>query len=86
MDENNEVEVEGVAAEQLSRFIDRIERQEEEKAGISSRIKEIYAEAKGQGFDVAIMRQIVRLRKKDPHEIDEEAAILLIYKKALGLC
>src|SRR5690606_5681005 len=55
----------GIAADRLKSFIERIERLEEEKAGLSADIKEIYAEAKGSGFDVKVMRQIVRLRKMD---------------------
>ncbi len=74
-----------IAGEQLLRFIDRIERLEEEKAEVATQVREVYAEAKSQGFDPKIMRQIVRLRKRDPNEIEEEEAILHLYKQALGM-
>jgi len=75
----------GVAAERLKSFIERIERLEEEKAALASDIREIYSEAKGTGFDTKIMRQIVRLRKLDDADRQEQQAILDTYKKALGL-
>ena len=76
---------EGVAAEQLGRFVDRIERLEEEKAAIATNVREVYAEAKSQGFDPKIMRKIIRLRAMDPHEVDEEEAMIHLYKQALGM-
>jgi uncharacterized protein (UPF0335 family) len=75
----------GVAAERLKSFIERIERLEEEKSALTSDIREIYSEAKGTGFDTRIMRQIVRLRKLDDADRQEQQAILDTYKKALGL-
>ncbi len=75
----------GIAGEELVQFIDRIERLEEEKAELSQDIRDLYLEAKGNGFDPKIMRLIVRLRKKDRHEVDEEEAMLQIYKQALGM-
>jgi uncharacterized protein (UPF0335 family) len=74
-----------VAAGQLRALIERIERLEEEKKTIADDIKEVYAEAKGTGFDVAAIRQLVRLRKKDQAERQEEEAILDLYKAALGM-
>jgi uncharacterized protein (UPF0335 family) len=74
-----------VAAGQLRAFIERIERLEEEKKTIADDIKEVYAEAKGTGFDVAAIRQLIRLRKKDQAERQEEEAILDLYKAALGM-
>ena len=74
-----------VAAGQLRAFIERIERLEEEKKTISEDIKEIYAEAKGTGFDTKAVRVIIRLRKKDQAERQEEEAILDLYKAALGM-
>lgn len=74
-----------VAAGQLRAFIERIERLEEEKKTISDDIKEVYAEMKGNGFDVKAVRTIVRLRKKDQAERQEEEAILDLYKAALGM-
>lgn len=74
-----------VAAEQLRLFIERIERLEEEKQAIADDIKEVYAEMKGNGFDTKAVRTIVRLRKKDQAERQEEEAILDLYKAALGM-
>ena len=76
---------ESVAADQLKAFIERIERLEEEKAGISGDIKDVYAEAKGNGFDAKILRKIVSLRKKDHSERMEEEAVLELYMQALGM-
>ena len=70
---------------QLRAFIERIERMEEEKAAISADIKEIYAEAKGGGFETKIMRRIVNIRKQDANERMEQEAILELYMGALGM-
>lgn len=75
----------GVAAEELKSFIERIERLEEEKKVISDDIKDVYAEARGRGFDTAAIRALVKLRAKEPHEREEEEAILELYKSALGM-
>lgn len=74
-----------VAAGQLRAFIERIERLEEEKQTIADDIKEVYAEMKGTGFDTKAVRTIVRLRKKDQAERQEEEAMLDLYKAALGM-
>ena len=74
-----------VAAGQLRAFIERIERLEEEKKTIADDIKEVYAEMKGTGFDTKAVRTIVRLRKKDQAERQEEEAMLDLYKAALGM-
>lgn len=74
-----------VAAGQLRSFIERIERLEEEKQTIADDIKEVFAEAKGTGFDTKAMRTILRLRKKDQAERQEEEAILDLYMAALGM-
>ena len=74
----------GVAAERLRSFIQRIERLEEEKAGLAQDIREVYAEAKGEGFDTKVLRKIVGLRKKDPQERREEEELLELYLSALG--
>lgn len=73
------------AAEQLRSFIERIERLEEEKANIGSDIKDVYSEAKGTGFDTKIIRQIIRLRKKEAHEREEEEQLLELYRQAVGV-
>ncbi|MCW2335914.1 uncharacterized protein (UPF0335 family) [Sphingobium sp. B2D3A] len=74
-----------IAADQLRLLIERIERLEEEKKGISDDIKDVYGEAKATGYDVKIMRQIVRLRKLPPHDRQEMEAILQTYLAALGM-
>ena len=78
-------DVGAIAVDQLNSFIARIERLEEEKAAIATDIKEVYAEAKGSGFDPKIMRQIVRLRKMDQSDYQEQQALLSLYKAAVGL-
>ena len=74
-----------VAADQLKAFIERIERLEEEKAAIAGDIKEIYAEAKGNGFDTKVLRKIVSIRKQDQNERMETEALLELYMSALGM-
>jgi len=76
---------ESVAGDQLKAFVERIERLEEEKAGISGDIREVYAEAKGNGFDTKVIRRIIALRKRDYAERQEEEAILELYMQALGM-
>jgi len=78
-------DVRGIAGEQLRSFIERIERLEEEKRTLSADIKDVYAEAKGSGFDIAIMRQIIRIRRMDQDDVDEQETLLDIYKRALGM-
>ena len=78
-------DVGGIAGERLKSFIERIERLEEERRTLSEDIKEVYAEAKGQGFDTKIMRQIIRIRRRDQDELDEEETLLDVYKRALGM-
>ena len=75
----------GVAGGQLRSFIERIERLEEEKKALSDDIRDVFAEAKGNGFDTKVMRQVIRLRKKEPAERQEEEAILDLYMHALGM-
>ncbi|KAB2743481.1 DUF2312 domain-containing protein, partial [Brucella anthropi] len=74
-----------IAAGQLRAFIERIERLEEEKSAIGGDIKEVYAELKGSGFDPKIVRILIRLRKKEDHERQEEEAMLHLYMDALGM-
>lgn len=73
------------AADQLKAFIERIERLEEEKAGIAGDIRDVYSEAKGSGFDTKAIRKIISLRKRDYAERQEEDAILEMYMQALGM-
>ena len=84
-DEFDTPTTETVAAGQLRAFIERIERLEEEKKTISDDIKEVYGEMKGSGFDTKAVRTIIRLRKKDQAERQEEEAMLDLYKTALGM-
>ena len=78
-------DVGGIAGERLKSLIERIERLEEEKRVLAEDIKEVYAEAKGSGFDPKIMRHIIRIRKRDKDELDEEETLLDVYKRALGM-
>jgi uncharacterized protein (UPF0335 family) len=79
------VNSDSVAQDQLRAFIERIERMEEEKRAIADDIKEIYAEAKGNGFDTKVLRQIIRIRKQDHAERMEQEALLELYMAALGM-
>jgi uncharacterized protein (UPF0335 family) len=70
---------------QLKSLVERIERLEEDKKTISADIKEVYAEAKANGFDTKILRKVISIRKKDRHEREEEEAVLAVYLSALGM-
>ena len=74
-----------VAKDELRAFVERIERLEEEKAAIAADIKDVYTEAAGNGFCVKTLREIIRLRKKDPAERTEQEVTLDLYKHALGM-
>ena len=78
-------EVGGVAGDRLRTIIERIERLEDEKKALSDDIREVYSEAKGAGFDIKIIRQIVRLRKMDALDRSEMEQVLDVYKRALGM-
>ena len=75
----------GVAGDQLRAFVERIERLEAEKQAIADDVKDVYAEAKGNGFDTKVLRRVISLRKKDSAERQEEEAILDLYLHALGM-
>ena len=75
----------GVAADQLRSFVERIERLEEEKKTIADDIKDVYAEAKGTGYDTKILKQVIKIRKQDKSEREEQEAILDLYLAALGM-
>lgn len=81
MTENN---VGGISADRLRSLIERIERLEEEKAALAADIRDIFAEAKSAGFDINIMRQILKLRKMDAGDRDEQECLLDLYWKALN--
>lgn len=74
-----------IAADQLRSIVERVERLEEDKAEIAADIRDVYAEAKANGYDTKAVREIVKLRKLDTHERDEQEHILDTYKRALGL-
>lgn len=74
-----------VSDDQLRLFVERIERLEEERKGISDDVRDVYSEAKSQGYDTKIMKQIIRLRKMSNDDRQEMEAILDLYKAALGL-
>ena len=78
-------DVGGVAGQRLRSFIERVETLEEEKTALMEDIKEVYAEAKGVGFDAKTMRKIVSLRKKDAEKRREEDELLDLYKSAIGM-
>lgn len=75
----------GIAADRLKSFIERIERLEEEKAALTADVREVYAEAKSTGFDTKIMRQIIRLRRMDKADRQEQQELLELYKRALDI-
>ncbi|MET0155980.1 MAG: DUF2312 domain-containing protein [Rickettsiales bacterium] len=75
----------GISADQLQQYIDRIERLEEEKTNIGEDIKSVFAEAKSSGFDVKTIRAILRIRKMDSGELEEQEYLLELYKRALGM-
>jgi uncharacterized protein (UPF0335 family) len=78
-------DVAGVSGERLRAFVERIERLEEEKKALSDDIREVYSEAKGTGFDIKVLRQIIRLRKMDSSDRSEMEEVLDVYKRALGM-
>lgn len=84
-DEDHYVVQGNVDGSRLKSLIDRIERLEEERKSLASDIKDIYAEAKSGGFEVKILRQLIRLRKQEPNEIEEQETLLDIYKRAIGM-
>jgi uncharacterized protein (UPF0335 family) len=74
-----------VAGERLRSIVDRIERLEEERKALGNDIKDIYSEAKSAGFDVKVLRQLIRIRKQEPAEIEEQETLLDVYRRAIGM-
>lgn len=74
-----------IPADQLNSIVQRIEKLEEEKSNVAADIRDVYAEAKGNGFDVKALRAVIKLRKLDRHERDEQDFILTVYQRALGM-
>ena len=79
------IDVGGIAGDRLRSYIERIERLEAEKTALTSDIREIFSEAKGNGFDIKIIRQIVRLRRMDRQDRLEQEELLAIYQHAIGM-
>jgi uncharacterized protein (UPF0335 family) len=75
----------GIAADRLRSLVDRVERLEEERKALGSDIRDIYAEAKSAGFDVKVLRQLIRLRKQEPADVEEQETLLDVYRRALGM-
>lgn len=78
-------DVAGVTPDRLRSFIERLENLEEEKRAVQEQIKEVFAEAKGEGFDTKTMRQVLRLRRMKPHDREEQNELLEVYLSALGM-
>jgi uncharacterized protein (UPF0335 family) len=78
-------DVGGIAAEQLRSLVERIERLEEEKAALAGDIRDVFSQAKGSGFDIKVLRQVLRLRKLNNADRQEQESLLDIYKRALGM-
>jgi uncharacterized protein (UPF0335 family) len=74
-----------VAGDRLRSIVDRIERLEEERKALGSDIKDIYSEAKSAGFDIKVLRQLIRIRKQEPAEIEEQETLLDVYRRAIGM-
>jgi uncharacterized protein (UPF0335 family) len=83
--EKSEAKTGGIAADRLRSLIERIERLEEERKALGSDIKDIYAEAKSAGFDPKVLRQLIRIRKQEAAEVEEQETMLDIYRRALGM-
>lgn len=75
----------GIAVDRLRSIVDRIERLEEDKKGLTADIKDIYSEAKSAGFSVPVLRDLIKVRKKDAAELDEQESLLDVYRRALGM-
>ncbi|MFS8368371.1 MULTISPECIES: DUF2312 domain-containing protein [Acetobacter] len=82
---SNDPAVGGIAADRLRSIIERVERMEEERKALAGDIKDIFTEAKSAGFNVKVIRQIIRLRKQEPADVEEEETLLDIYRRALGM-
>lgn len=78
-------DVDGVASERLKSFVERIERLEEEKQALAGDVREVYSEAKGAGFDIKVLRAIIRLRKMDQSDRTEMEELIDVYKRALEM-
>ncbi|WP_264873651.1 DUF2312 domain-containing protein, partial [Saccharibacter floricola] len=75
----------GIAADRLRSIIERVERLEEERKALGSDIRDLFTEAKSAGFDVKVVKELLKLRKQEPAEVEEQETMLDIYRKALGM-
>ena len=75
----------GIAADRLRSLVDRIERLEEERKALGGDIRDIYAEAKSAGFDVKVLRQLIRVRRQEAADVEEQETLLDVYRRALGM-
>ncbi|HWA80919.1 MAG TPA: DUF2312 domain-containing protein [Acetobacteraceae bacterium] len=75
----------GIAADRLRSLVERIERLEEERKALGADIRDVYMEAKSAGFDVKVMRQLIRLRRQEPQAVEEQETLLDLYRRALGM-
>ena len=82
---NAETRTGGITADRLRSIVERIERLEEERKALASDIKDIYSEAKSAGFDVKVLRQLIRVRKQEPAEVEEQETLLDVYRRAIGM-
>ena len=75
----------GIAADRLRSIIERVERLEEERKALAGDIKDVFSEAKSAGFDVKVIKQIIRIRKQEPAAVEEQETLLDVYRRALGM-
>ena len=83
--EKENADVGGIAADRLRSIIERVERLEEERKALGDDIKDIFAEAKSAGFEVKVIRQIIRIRRQEPADVEEQETLLDLYRRALGM-
>ena len=81
----NEEKARNIAGDRLRSIVERIERLEEERKALANDIKDIYSEAKSAGFDVKVIRQLIRIRRQEPAEVDEQETLLDVYRRAIGM-
>ncbi len=82
---NTEPQTGGIAGDRLRSIVERIERLEEERKALAGDIKDIFSEAKSAGFDVKVLRQLIRVRKQEPAEVEEQETLLDVYRRAIGM-
>ncbi len=83
--ETTDTKTGGIAADRLRSIVDRIERLEEERKALGGDIRDIYAEAKSAGFDVKVLRQLIRVRRQEAADVEEQETLLDVYRRALGM-